>query len=64
MSVYIVFVNVYLLLIMFIFCPSRGLVPLHNACSYGHYEVTELLLKVHSHMLSQRLLKHTLYNIK
>lgn len=21
-----------------------GLVPLHNACSYGHYEVTELLL--------------------
>ncbi|OXB84069.1 UNVERIFIED_CONTAM: hypothetical protein H355_012187, partial [Colinus virginianus] len=22
-----------------------GLVPLHNACSYGHYEVTELLLK-------------------
>ncbi len=24
----------------------RGLVPLHNACSYGHYEVTELLLKV------------------
>ena len=23
-----------------------GLVPLHNACSYGHYEVTELLLRV------------------
>ncbi len=23
-----------------------GLVPLHNACSYGHYEVTEKLLKV------------------
>jgi len=23
-----------------------GLVPLHNACSYGHYEVTELLIKV------------------
>ena len=22
-----------------------GLVPLHNACSYGHYEVTELLVK-------------------
>uniref|UniRef100_A0ABM0N060 Poly [ADP-ribose] polymerase n=1 Tax=Saccoglossus kowalevskii TaxID=10224 RepID=A0ABM0N060_SACKO len=22
-----------------------GLVPLHNACSYGHYEVTEMLLK-------------------
>ena len=27
----------------FVFC--SGLVPLHNACSYGHYEVTELLLK-------------------
>lgn len=24
----------------------RGLVPLHNACSYGHYEVAELLVKV------------------
>ena len=23
-----------------------GLVPLHNACSYGHYEVVELLVKV------------------
>lgn len=23
----------------------RGLVPLHNACSFGHYEVTELLLE-------------------
>ena len=23
----------------------RGLVPLHNACSYGHFEVTEMLLK-------------------
>lgn len=23
-----------------------GLVPLHNACSYGHYEVTELLVQV------------------
>lgn len=22
-----------------------GLVPLHNGCSYGHYEVTELLVK-------------------
>ena len=28
------------------FSLSSGLVPLHNACSYGHYEVTELLLKV------------------
>ena len=25
---------------------SSGLVPLHNACSFGHYEVVELLLKV------------------
>lgn len=24
---------------------NRGLVPLHNACSYGHFEVTELLVK-------------------
>lgn len=31
------------LLLFFFF--SRGLVPLHNACSYGHYEVTELLVK-------------------
>lgn len=23
-----------------------GLVPLHNACSYGHYEVANLLIKV------------------
>lgn len=23
----------------------RGLVPLHNACSYGHFEVTEMLIK-------------------
>uniref|UniRef100_A0A3B1K5L9 Uncharacterized protein n=1 Tax=Astyanax mexicanus TaxID=7994 RepID=A0A3B1K5L9_ASTMX len=23
----------------------RGLVPLHNACSYGHYEVAELLVR-------------------
>lgn len=22
-----------------------GLVPLHNACSYGHYEVTEQLVQ-------------------
>ena len=25
---------------------NSGLVPLHNACSYGHYEVAELLLEV------------------
>ncbi|KAJ0170043.1 hypothetical protein K1T71_014649 [Dendrolimus kikuchii] len=24
---------------------NPGLVPLHNACSYGHYEVTELLVR-------------------
>ena len=24
---------------------SRGLVPLHNACSYGHYEVAEQLVQ-------------------
>lgn len=29
-------------LLLFFF---SGLVPLHNACSYGHYEVTELLVK-------------------
>lgn len=29
----------------FFFIVSRGLVPLHNACSYGHYEVAELLVK-------------------
>lgn len=28
-----------------LFIVSRGLVPLHNACSYGHYEVAELLVK-------------------
>ncbi len=32
----------------------RGLVPLHNACSYGHFEVTELLLKVTIHFLSEQ----------
>lgn len=39
----------FVLCIKALICPSRGLVPLHNACSYGHYEVTELLLKVHTH---------------
>lgn len=24
---------------------NSGLVPLHNACSYGHFEVTEMLIK-------------------
>ncbi|OXB59005.1 hypothetical protein ASZ78_002489, partial [Callipepla squamata] len=32
-----------------------GLVPLHNACSYGHYEVTELLLKVMCRILNTSL---------
>lgn len=27
------------------FCFYSGLVPLHNACSYGHFEVTEMLIK-------------------
>uniref|UniRef100_A0A672YJI9 Poly [ADP-ribose] polymerase n=1 Tax=Sphaeramia orbicularis TaxID=375764 RepID=A0A672YJI9_9TELE len=27
------------------FSSSSGLVPLHNACSYGHYEVAELLVR-------------------
>ena len=31
-------------------CFLRGLVPLHNACSYGHYEVTELLVKHGAHV--------------
>ena len=28
-----------------IFIIFSGLVPLHNACSYGHFEVTEMLIK-------------------
>lgn len=31
-------------LYLLLYCFSRGLVPLHNACSYGHYEVAELLV--------------------
>lgn len=27
------------------FINPGGLVPLHNACSYGHFEVAELLVK-------------------
>lgn len=41
-----IFVRSDCLKIFCIFCFFSGLVPLHNACSYGHYEVTELLLKV------------------
>lgn len=32
-------------LIVNIFIICSGLVPLHNACSYGHIEVTEMLIK-------------------
>ena len=32
-----------------------GLVPLHNACSYGHYEVTERLLKVRARSAGDRI---------
>lgn len=38
--------SVYWLLVLSDLSPphDRGLVPLHNACSYGHYEVAELLV--------------------
>ena len=29
----------------FVFCLSGGLIPLHNACSFGHAEVVRLLLR-------------------
>lgn len=32
------------IVMLILFCCS-GLVPLHNACSYGHFEVTQLLIK-------------------
>lgn len=38
------FFDVILLTFFFKFVFS-GLVPLHNACSYGHFEVTEMLIK-------------------
>lgn len=34
-----------LLMLSTIVSLNRGLVPLHNACSYGHYEVAELLVR-------------------
>ena len=39
---------VFLTLIDVCMCASvhSGLIPLHNACSYGHFEVAELLVKV------------------
>lgn len=33
------------LVIEYVVLLCSGLVPLHNACSYGHYEVTEMLVK-------------------
>ena len=36
-----------------------GLVPLHNACSYGHYEVAELLVKYHANVNAVDLWKFT-----
>ena len=32
-------------LLVFNFFNFSGLVPLHNACSFGHYEITELLVQ-------------------
>jgi len=40
-------------------CPTRRLVPLHNACSYGHYEVVELLLKYNADVNAVDLWKFT-----
>lgn len=37
--------DLFVLICFFVFSYNRGLVPLHNACSYGHFEVTEALLK-------------------
>ena len=37
----------------------RGLVPLHNACSYGHYEVAELLVKYKANVNAVDLWKFT-----
>lgn len=36
-----------------------GLVPLHNACSYGHYEVVELLLQYNANVNAVDLWKFT-----
>lgn len=40
-----------------------GLVPLHNACSYGHFEVTELLLKVSNHHFTSLIFREGLGRI-
>lgn len=39
--------------------PCSGLVPLHNACSYGHYEVAELLVKYNANVNAVDLWKFT-----
>ena len=39
---------IYLLVLVCLTPLCRGLVPLHNACSYGHLQVTELLIQVSS----------------
>lgn len=40
------FLYAYLTMLWYPSFVHRGLVPLHNACSYGHYEVTQLLIEV------------------
>lgn len=42
----------------FLLCFSSDLVPLHNACSYGHYEVTELLVKVQLSLSTKHIRDH------
>jgi tankyrase len=39
------FVCLFCFYVLFQAKDKGGLVPLHNACSYGHYEVTELLVR-------------------
>ena len=39
--------------------PHRGLVPLHNACSYGHYEVVESLVNANANVNAVDLWKFT-----
>ena len=49
--------NVYVMDTMHILL--SGLVPLHNACSYGHYEVAELLVKYNATVNAVDLWKFT-----
>ncbi len=39
--------------------PRSGLVPLHNACSYGHYEVAETLVNHNANVNAVDLWKFT-----